>query len=95
MPRLHELQAVARARLNTEDDGIGHHGDIGFRLAYAYGLDQHPVIDGAHQHHGRHRQPGEAPQPVACRHGAHEDACVIRVGAQAGAVAQQGTTGAL
>ena len=87
--RLHELQRIARARLDAEHDGVGDARDVGLGLADADRLDQHPVEQRAHHDHRRQRLIGEPAQPVARRHRAHEAALVARVVDDAHPVAQQ------
>ncbi len=93
-PGLHELQAVARAGLDREHHRVDRAGDIGLRLADSDGLDQHPIEHGAHQHHGGDGQFREATEPIARRHGADEDAGILRIGPQPGTVPQQRAAGA-
>ena len=89
MPALMNCRLSPGARLGREHDRVGEVGDLGLGLADAHGLDQHHVVDGAHQHHGGGAQVGEPAQAVACRHGAHEHALVVRVDIDPGAVAEQ------
>ena len=91
---LHELQAVARTRLDAENDAVDGEGNIGLRLADADAFDQHPVEQGAHQGGRRDRLVGQAAEPVARCHGADENALIFRVGRHARAVAEKRAAGA-
>ena len=90
--RLQVLQAVARAGLDTESHAVAHRRNLGLGLADAHRLDQHEVVDRAHQHHGRGRQRRQPAEAAAARHGAHEHARVLRRDLQARAIAEQRAT---
>ena len=73
---LHELQAVARARLDREHHRVGELGDLGLRLADAHGLDQDDVVERAHQHRGgggrdRRARPAGRARPSSGRRRRH------------------------
>ena len=91
--RLHELERVTGPRLDAEDHRIGGKRDVGFRLSDAHRLDQHDVVESAHQHHGGKGDLGKAAQLVARRHGAHEDAAILRICSKPRAIAQQRAAG--
>ena len=64
--------------------------DRGLRLADAHGLDDHLIVDRAHQDHRRGRQRGQSAQAPAGRHRADEHALILGSELDAGAIAEQG-----
>ena len=88
-PAFMNCSASPGAGLGAERDEVGAVGDLGLGLADADGLDDHEVEERAHQHRGRIGDLGEAAEPAARGHRAHEDAGVVGVGLDPGAVAEQ------
>jgi len=92
-PGLQELERVARPGLDDEHHRVDDVFDVGLALADADGLDE-DAIEGGREHHdgrgGGSRQPSEL---TGRGQGSHEEALVVRIGVDAGAIAEKGTSG--
>ena len=93
-PRLRGLDAVAHARRDQHQRGVGHRGDLDLALPDAHGLDQDHVAAGGLEHAQRLRRRPREPAEVATRgHRADVDLLVERVVLHPHPVTEQGAAG--
>ena len=88
-PALQELQDIARPGLHDDRDRVGDLGDLGLALPDPDRLDDDDVEGGRERLRGRAGRRREAAEAPAGRRRADEDAAVVGVVGDAGAVGEQ------
>ena len=92
-PRLQELKGVARPGLDDEHHRVDHVFDVRLALADADGLDEDAVERGRKHHDGRGGGSRQASELAGRGQRSHEEALVVRIGVDAGTVAEKGSSG--